>query len=98
MGGPLRRANFNKISAWPHAVASIGIARSGFGDYSLAWAFATKAGDGNRTRTISVELACHVATGLAAVLATVEHRRLLGPRTAASGWRMMTAVTPAAAS
>ena len=25
MGGPLRRGNFNKMSAWPHAVASIGM-------------------------------------------------------------------------
>ena len=24
MGGPLRRGNFNKMSAWPHAVKSIG--------------------------------------------------------------------------
>ena len=24
MGGPLRRGNFNKISAWPYAVRSIG--------------------------------------------------------------------------
>jgi integrase len=24
-GGPLRRGNFNKMSAWPHAVASIGM-------------------------------------------------------------------------
>jgi integrase len=25
MGGPLRRGNFNKMSAWPHAVESIGM-------------------------------------------------------------------------
>ena len=25
MGGPLRRGNFNKMSAWPHAVAAIGM-------------------------------------------------------------------------
>ena len=25
-GGPLRRGNFSKMSAWPHAVASIGMA------------------------------------------------------------------------
>jgi len=25
MGGPIRRGNFNKLSAWPHAVASIGM-------------------------------------------------------------------------
>src|SRR5437763_1878993 len=25
MGGPLRRGNFNKMSAWSHAVASIGM-------------------------------------------------------------------------
>ena len=24
MGGPLRRGNFNKMSAWPHAVRSVG--------------------------------------------------------------------------
>ena len=24
-GGPLRRGNFNKMSAWPHAVESIGV-------------------------------------------------------------------------
>ncbi len=24
-GGPLRRGNFNKMSAWPHAVESIGM-------------------------------------------------------------------------
>ncbi len=27
-GGPLRRGNFNKMSAWPHAVASIELALS----------------------------------------------------------------------
>ena len=25
MGGPLRRGNFNRASAWPHAVAAIGL-------------------------------------------------------------------------
>ena len=32
MGGPLRRGNFNKMSAWPHAVESIGMAGLHFHD------------------------------------------------------------------
>jgi hypothetical protein len=31
-GGPLRRGNFNKMSAWPHAVASIGMPGPHFHD------------------------------------------------------------------
>ena len=31
-GGPLRRGNFNKMSAWPHAVRSIGMAGLHFHD------------------------------------------------------------------
>ena len=31
-GGPLRRGNFNKMSAWPHAVVSIGMTGLHFHD------------------------------------------------------------------
>src|SRR6266496_2166334 len=33
-GGPLRRSNFNKMAAWPHAVHAIGAAGMHFHDYA----------------------------------------------------------------
>jgi integrase len=32
MGGPLRRGNFNRMSAWPYAVRSIGVEGRHFHD------------------------------------------------------------------
>jgi integrase len=48
-GGPIRRENFNKMSAWPQAVASIGMPGLHFHDLRHTWnRFAANSGAGLR--------------------------------------------------
>jgi integrase len=44
-GGPIRRGNFNKMSAWPQAVASIGMPGLHFHDYADVCVMPTWAGE-----------------------------------------------------
>ena len=49
MGGPLRRGNFDKMSAWPHAVRSVGAERLHFHDLRhMRNTFAASSGAGLR--------------------------------------------------
>ena len=43
-GGPLRRGNFNKMAAWPHAVESIGMTGLHFHDLRTRDQFAAQSG------------------------------------------------------
>ena len=60
-GGPLRRSGFNKLSGWPHVVTGMGLPGPHFHDLRHAgntlaadMGLHMGAGDGNRTRTISL--------------------------------------------
>ena len=48
-GGPLRRGNFSKMSAWPHVVASIGMAGLHFHDLRHLAAVRSRAHASTRT-------------------------------------------------
>jgi len=51
MGGPLRRGNFNRMSAWPQAVTAIGAASLHFHDLRHTGnTFAASSGAGMRDR------------------------------------------------
>jgi integrase len=48
-GGPIRRGNFNRMSAWPHAVATVGVPGLHFHDYAdTGNQFAANSGAGLR--------------------------------------------------
>ena len=49
-GGPLRRGNFNKMSAWPHAVESIGMSGLHVHDYADLGISTTSATPGTSSR------------------------------------------------